>query len=127
MYYIIKNIDTNKYIGMDENSGGYAYETDDILRAYITDNLEDITKYKNVCNNYNYVIKVLEIREMNVEYIDKFERMHKFVSDDDKFKIKELYDSGDRISAIKYFYYKYKNEEWGLIDAKKYVETYYGE
>ena len=45
--YVIKNNDTNKWIGVDKSSGGYPYDTD-IERAEIFYNKESAIKYRNV-------------------------------------------------------------------------------
>lgn len=45
--YVIKNNETNKWIGVDETSGGYPYDTD-IERAEIFYDKESAIKYRNV-------------------------------------------------------------------------------
>lgn len=45
--YVIKNNDTNKWIGVDKSSGGYPYDTD-IERAEIFYDKESAIKYRNI-------------------------------------------------------------------------------
>jgi hypothetical protein len=64
--YVIKNNDTDKWIGVDYNSGGYPYDTE-IQRAKIFSTKESALNYRNIMK-LNWSLFQLELNSIPVSW-----------------------------------------------------------
>jgi hypothetical protein len=67
--FILKNLKTNKFIGIDSNSGGYPYDCN-LNQCQRFDKIETAKKYRNTFKNENWRIYALRI-EFNLSGVEQ--------------------------------------------------------
>ena len=60
--YIFVSNESSKYIGMDNASGGYPYETDNILSVHLWKNLHEALKYHSIFKDKRWTLCRLTYR-----------------------------------------------------------------
>ena len=70
MTYVIKNNTTDRYIGVDESSGGYPYDTEAIYAKIWNNALAALEYYSLFRKTENWTLHMLTVVTMPTKWVD---------------------------------------------------------